>query len=74
MKYERNDTGAVCLITPAHGPSVVLSGGAEWCPNQAHDAADPVEPGLLSRQQKWLDEKAKPKAKADAKPVAAVAG
>ena len=60
MKVRTTGTGADCLITPDHGASVVLGSGAEWCPNQAHDSARPKpEPGLLSKQQAWLDAKAK---------------
>jgi len=60
MKVKTQGTGADCLITPDHGASVVLSSGAEWCPNQAHDAAKPKpEPGLLTRQKDWLEAKAK---------------
>ena len=62
MKVKTQGTGPDCLITPDHGASVVLSSGAEWCPNQAHDKAKPIEPGLLSRQQDWLDKQAKEKA------------
>jgi hypothetical protein len=62
MKVRTTGTGPDCLITPDHGASVVLSSGAEWCPNQAHDRASPPEPGILTRQQAWLDAKAKAEA------------
>jgi hypothetical protein len=62
MKVRTTGTGADCLITPDHGASVVLSSGAEWCPNQAHDRVNPPEPGILTKQQAWLDAQ---KAKAD---------
>jgi hypothetical protein len=60
MKHDRTGTGPDCLITPAHGASIVLSSGAAWCPNQAHDKAKPIEPGLIDRQVEWLAAKAKP--------------
>ena len=66
MKGEqRGDRGRVCLLTPAHGPVMVLRPGVEWCANQAHDVAKPIEPGLLSRQQEVLDAREKAKAQAD---------
>ena len=70
MKQRTTGTGADCLITPEHGASVVLSSGAEWCPNQAHDKAKPMEPGLLTKQQAWLEAR-EAKAKGDEAQAAA---
>ena len=59
MKRQTGGTGDDCLITPDHGASIVLSSGKHWCPNQAHDKAKPLEPGLIDKQQAWLDKQAK---------------
>jgi len=76
MKHQTLGNGPDCLITPEHGASYVLPGGSAWCPSQAHDKADPIEPGLLTKQQAWLEAKAKKGEGNDqpAEPEAAAAG
>jgi hypothetical protein len=53
--------GRDCLITPEHGASFIVGKGAEWCPHSAHLLGDPkaITPQLLSKQEAWLDERAK---------------
>jgi hypothetical protein len=42
----RNTADAGQCIEPGHGGAIVLSGGREWCPNQAHDMPEASTPWL----------------------------
>jgi hypothetical protein len=45
-----------CLTHPEHGPSILLQGGVEWCPDSEHSSHRPLAtPSILSKQQEALD-------------------
>jgi hypothetical protein len=58
----RVGNGRDCITVPAHGASLVMPSGREWCPHQTHDgAADrkvkPTTP-WLDKQEAAADDSA----------------
>jgi hypothetical protein len=48
--------GRDCISVPAHGASIVLTGGREWCPHQSHDGRPAsARGGEVKPTTPWLD-------------------
>lgn len=61
----RVGNGRDCLLVPAHGASLVMPSGREWCPHQTHDGAADRKvkptPAFLDKQVISDDQTDRPK-------------